>query len=214
MKKNKLLLLPLIFLCSCLTYPERYQRADIRHQAEDIRLDAELTETPSQRARRILDRRSQFVKNYMMIIPESPITDIWIRRPEILEKTSGDCDDAMFDIGDYALINNVDPELFTYCILRRFDYENTLKYGIKLPFYEYHAVLLLYSDKFNGEIITTTGIISDISIVSLEDCYDLTGYYPYESWHVVNGEWIEKDGELFYIGELKIYKHKPFEEDN
>ncbi|KKM98526.1 hypothetical protein LCGC14_1157160, partial [marine sediment metagenome] len=90
----KYIIILFMFLSSCMTYAERYQRADMKHQAETIRLDNMLIETETQRARRILDKRSQFVKHYMRFVLEPPLVDEWIRRPEILEKGEGDCDTA------------------------------------------------------------------------------------------------------------------------
>ncbi|KKL14825.1 hypothetical protein LCGC14_2511810, partial [marine sediment metagenome] len=137
---------------------------------------------------------------------EPPLVDEWIRRPEILEKGEGDCDTAQFDIADYALVNGVSPELFRYCVMRKFDEETTDRmkevlpdsYNIKM--YKYHAVLLFYGDVYNGEIVTTTGVLSNESFMSLEDCYKYFGYYPVVSWHKIDGEVI-------------IYKHsEPLEE--
>jgi len=188
-----------MFLSSCMTYAERYQRADMKHQAETIRLDNMLIETETQRARRILDKRSQFVKHYMRFVLEPPLVDEWIRRPEILEKGEGDCDTAQFDIADYALVNSVNPELFRYCVMRKFD-KNIVFPTQTVPLYKYHAVLLFYGDVYNGEIVTTTGVLSNESFMSLEDCYKYFGYYPVVSWHKIDGEVI-------------IYKHsEPLEE--
>ena len=196
---NKLLIVILLLLSSCLSYAERYQRADRRHQAKDTQLDNTLVETEAQRARRILSRRSQFEKDYMIFINELPATDIWKRRPEILENPLGDCDTAQFSIADYALVNGVNPELFRYCIMRKPN-EESFAPPLTAFNYDYHAVLLFYGDVYNGEIVTTTGVLSNESFMSLEDCYKYFGYYPVVSWHKIDGEVI-------------IYKHsEPLEE--
>ncbi len=104
----------------------------------------------------------------------------------VKKENIGDCKDHTRAIAMRALKQGVKPRYFRYCIMERIEqgkpYACTINNCIVIGRHKHrirHMALLFYGWD-SPVIVTSTGAVANKSFISLEECYEKSGYYLVE----------------------------------